>query len=378
MRTLRRPMFRMGGSANEGITSGLDKPKRGLVDEPGKYSQSLDDIQLKDLGNRSIGDLQRISQMSRPKETGQDKNDFLINLGLDLVSRPPSSNIISTIGQSAQGPFKQYQASKATRQQSQSESEADMFKTLVGAQAKIMGSEGGGKLFSKQQAADAVAGLMGEWQKLRDQQENMSPEEFEDKKAIIFGQIQQYQKENPAVSSLFGDKEFTSAVKSKIKTTLKSSQKLITVPNPDGEGTIEVTEAEYYADKRNADKLQEEIGRRFLEYYDSMTMFGAGAVKKAEGGRIGYQQGMSVMPAAGDMGQATGDMQQGTLPDELKQDLTFEELRNRLPQEIGDDIINLILTSAEAMEDFATIQTEQDISTFNKKYGVNLVLPSEG
>ena len=31
-------MFRMGGSANEGITSGLDKPKRGLVDEPGGYA----------------------------------------------------------------------------------------------------------------------------------------------------------------------------------------------------------------------------------------------------------------------------------------------------------------------------------------------------
>ena len=166
------------------------------------------------------------------------------------------------------------------------------------------------------------------------------------------------------------------SVKSKIKSTLKKSQKLITVSNPDGEGTIEMTEQQYYKDNPTA--LQEEIGRRFLEYYDSMTMFGAGAVKKAEGGRIGYQQGMSVMPAAGDMGQATGNMQQGTLPDELKQDLTFEELRNRLPQEIGDDIINLILTSAEAMEDFATIQTEQDISTFNKKYGVNLVLPSEG
>ena len=36
-RTLRRPMFRMGGSA-QGITSGLDKPKRGLVDEPGGYA----------------------------------------------------------------------------------------------------------------------------------------------------------------------------------------------------------------------------------------------------------------------------------------------------------------------------------------------------
>ena len=28
-RTLRRPMFRMGGSTNEGITSGLDTPRQG-------------------------------------------------------------------------------------------------------------------------------------------------------------------------------------------------------------------------------------------------------------------------------------------------------------------------------------------------------------
>ena len=37
-------MFRRGGAVNssgQGITSGLDTPKRGLVDEPGKYSQTL-------------------------------------------------------------------------------------------------------------------------------------------------------------------------------------------------------------------------------------------------------------------------------------------------------------------------------------------------
>ena len=39
-RTLRRPMFRGGkiDSRGTGITSGLDKPKRGLVDEPGGYA----------------------------------------------------------------------------------------------------------------------------------------------------------------------------------------------------------------------------------------------------------------------------------------------------------------------------------------------------
>ena len=380
MRTLRRPMFRMGGSANQGISSGLEKPKRGLVYEPGSYSQNFNDIRLKDLGDKSIGDLRKIAQSFRPKETYKDRDDFLINLGLDLVSRPPSSNIVSTVGAAAKGPFQQLQASKAQKTQSQQQSEADLFGSLIGAQAKVLGSEGGSKLFSKEQAASAVAKLMTEWQDLRDRKSELSEEEFEDQKAIIFGQIQQYQKENPAIASLFNDKDFTTSVKSKIKRQLQSSQKIIKVPNPEGEGTIEMTEAQYYNDDRNAFELQEEIGKKYLEYYRNMTMYGVGAVREGgkEGGRMGYQQGMSVMPAAGDMGQETGDMQQETMPEELQQNLTFEELRNRLPQEVTDDIINLILSSAEAMEDFAIIQTEQDISNFNKKYGVNLVLPSEG
>ena len=58
--------------------------------------------------------------------------------------------------------------------------------------------------------------------------------------------------------------------------------------------------------------------------------------------------------------------------------ITYEELRARLPQEVGDDIVRLLANSAEALEDFAMIQTEQDINNFNKKYGVNLVLPTEG
>ena len=48
-RILKRPMFRMGGSTNEGITSGLDTPKRGLVNEPGKYSQPPDMTTVMDL-----------------------------------------------------------------------------------------------------------------------------------------------------------------------------------------------------------------------------------------------------------------------------------------------------------------------------------------
>ena len=90
----------------------------------------------------------------------------------------------------------------------------------------------------------------------------------------------------------------------------------------------------------------------------------------ATGGRVGYQEGMSVMPTA-------MPTQEETMPEELG-NISYDELRARLPQEVSDEVVQLLANSAEALEDFATIQTEQDIANFNKKYGVNLVLPAEG
>ena len=57
--------------------------------------------------------------------------------------------------------------------------------------------------------------------------------------------------------------------------------------------------------------------------------------------------------------------------------LNFEELRTRLPKEITDDIVRLISTSEEALQDFAYIRTQGDINKFNIKYGVNLILPPD-
>ena len=235
-----------------------------------------------------------------------------------------------------------------------------MFKTLVGAQAKILGSEGGSKIFSKQQAAGAMSNLLGQWQDLRDKQATMDAGEFEDQKAIIWGQIMQYQRENPAIGSLFDDKEFAESVKSKIKKKLKISTKEITTP--DG---ITMTEQEYYAE--NQDELMLEVGRRYIQYYNDMMTLGGGASLKS-GGRVGYQNAGPVM------GQPTPDE---TMPEGLG-NLDYEELRARLPQEVTDDVVHLLANSKEALEDFATIQTEQDVANFNKKYGVNLVLPAEG
>ena len=59
----------------------------------------------------------------------------------------------------------------------------------------------------------------------------------------------------------------------------------------------------------------------------------------------------------------------------VETNLTFEQLRTRLPKEITDDIVQLVATSEEALQDFAYIRTQGDVEKFNVKYGVNLVLP---
>ena len=62
-------------------------------------------------------------------------------------------------------------------------------------------------------------------------------------------------------------------------------------------------------------------------------------------------------------------------PQEQVQDLSYTELRSRLPQEISNDIVQLLANSKQALMDFANIQTGEDIAAFNQQYDVNLTLP---
>ena len=218
MRTLRRPMFR-GGSTGTGITSGLDVPRQGYANN-NAYDQLV----------KQIPTIREQAKELAYQPRGTNVWDFLTEFGLNIASAPPQGNIFQTAAASAKEPYQRFTQRKGEADLQRYASEADMFKTLIGAQADILGSEGGSKIFSKQQAADAMSGLLGEWQDLRDKQDTMDAGEFEDQKAIIWGQIMQYQKENPAISSLFKDSDFAESVKSKIKKKLKNSSKEVTTP----------------------------------------------------------------------------------------------------------------------------------------------------
>jgi len=75
MRTLRRPMFRRGGSTGGGITSGLSRPgyKRGRVVEPGGYQGNIDPSSLLE-GYRDFKKAYDKQVGPRPRST--NLNDF--------------------------------------------------------------------------------------------------------------------------------------------------------------------------------------------------------------------------------------------------------------------------------------------------------------
>ena len=81
---LKRPMFRIGGSAGTGITSGLDQPRK-------QYANG--------------------TQMPSFQATGLP--GFLTSFGLNLLSTPPQGNIFQTAATAARDPFNRLQASQA-------------------------------------------------------------------------------------------------------------------------------------------------------------------------------------------------------------------------------------------------------------------------
>ena len=124
-RTLTRPMFRRGGQADGGVTSGL---RRSYA----TGSSGMERIQR---------DLQLIDQLA--PQRGGALNDLMINWGLNMVGNPPSGGIFQTAAKEAQEPFAQFQQTRAKESLGRRElianlvqnmSEEDKYKLQVEAQ----------------------------------------------------------------------------------------------------------------------------------------------------------------------------------------------------------------------------------------------------
>ena len=385
-RTLKRPMFRRGGSTGEGITSGLSRPgyNRGRVVNPGGYAGDPYELlkgypEFKQAYEKEVG--------PRPRST--NLNDFLINFGLNMASASPTGNVLQTAAAQAKEPFGQFQQRKAYEDTSKRDEERDLIKSYVASRADAL-SESDQSMFSKEQQSEAIAGYTDSLFKLGEDLAagTITKEEHDKKRQKIFNQLSPYMKNNQALEKLWAVPEYADEAYREYKTQILEDESPYldangkqVIEGVDANGNdIVITVAEWFERPKNKAELRKKATNMYLKEAQELEVGAVtGWASKAKGGRAGYAGGELVEQADVNVMTPQGDVNmQETVEEGAQSDqLSYEELRSRLPVEITDDIIRLMVSSPEALTDFAEIQTQQDVDTFNSKYGVNLVLPSE-
>ena len=350
-------MFRIGGTA-EGITSGL-APRQGYADPAGKVSQAP--------RNRNF-------------------NDFLINMGLDLVSRPKAGNIFQQAATSARGPFKEFQARRAAGEQRdwqrQWEQEGrdiqeKQFEKTIGLKEKEQ------EYIEGRDVAD------------RELQKYLGEIEAKGKTQWIVEELDKYWDAKIAAAEAEGKSEENIAALEAQKAE-ERRQMLRGYDISDTMSILRNTAAFEEASDLARRELDRTINPATNQPWDRETDAGyAEAVLEltqrylrqiaaffieekreldATGGRVGYQNAGAVMPGQPMQAQAPGPTDQG----ETNQiNISYEQLRERLPPEISNEIVLLLSESYEAFADFAEIQTQADVNEFNTKYNVQLFLPKQ-
>ena len=367
-RTLKRPMFKMGGAA-DGITSGLDTPKRGLVDGPGKYSQPANPEKLKLDYNISqmfptqeeMSEARKFYKPYFERPEGEGLSRFLINFGLNLASTPPMgkgfSGLISTAASAAKEPTSQLFEDLDREKLQKNVADADLFKSIMEQKGTILseaaGSDQSSDIFKDQALMGDLAKIVPQISEtLAKLKEDPDNQDLKDKLQILEGQKKIILGDDPIAEA-----SLEIFVKSPQGATVFSTErKKLLAANPDKyQGETGINEVLLTQDTM---KVIQQILRGFY----------------AEGGRVGLAE--SFPGTAGDAMKAQ-NMEPEPQPLSSTNQIDFQTLRARLPREITDDIVKLLSVSPEAFEDFATIQTQQDVDVFNKKYDVNLVLPAE-
>ena len=443
-RVLKRPMFRMGGSSNEGITSGLDrvgysdgtKPKEDVTSAALKVmlqgqfpnmsdsqanamitqSQALKGNELAqermlgmdyniDATKAMMENLPEYMKKQEPKEMpDNDFSRFMINFGLNLGTTSPRGNLLTTALAAAQGPTKEYFERQDARdlmerqdEQNERERQSDLFKTMLSSNVNLSKAKYDAitakdkdpeiiEVFSKS-ANDGRGGtifvtledLIKDMQTTKDFIPTPKTESGDTPAKIkIANDVVQTTSDIIAkkaeINRAKDDPNFTGDLKqletdlqllqTRISTLTKTDPIALAILNDPIEVQRILRAIKAQLMKENPTKYQGEEDLQLLQ--DAKTEFEAffGLQQMAEGGRAGYQMG-----GGADMGQMPEDQNAPKID--------FDTLRARLPKEITDDIVRLIAASPEAFEDFAVIQTQQDVDLFNQKYNVELVLPAE-
>ena len=395
-RVLRRPMFRMGGST-EGITSGLDAPNvdvRQNYERAGKVvpfvknpfeenrAASMPSLKTDTPPDELESRYNRAMEFIKSKQTARssDINDFLINLGLNLVSQPSTGNIFADVGQSARAPYARCAERKSTARQDQDK----LSQALIGDIMDQMSTEKKADVLAK---ADIESAEIAARAKIREAEIEAGTGQdqfaFEKQQAAYNNLIKQQRELENQKDALIKQKPTAEELGQQANefATVDTTQLDAQIAEIDKRLEDNAKLQALYSDSEEDETrkaLLKAIGNGQYSFEDLIVYDQTGQLPTEEsgfktGGRVKLQEGGQPMQASMNMDQAPAA---GMTADSV-QKLSFEELRSRLPNIITDDIVTLIANSEQALVDFANIQTQQDVSAFNQKYEVNLQMPPE-
>ena len=362
-RILKRPMFKMGGAA-EGITSGLDRKQYSKGTDP--YDRAIKTT------DRFDKDIARFTS-TQPTFGPGALPGFLTSFGLNLLSETPKGNIFATAATAAKEPFQTFQAAQLARNQDKSDLRKDIFTSALASEYDL----------EKERIEQAGEGTTDD---------RKTPE-------VERSIIKQAQENIFTAEDLLQKKGVTEQEKLEAQRTIQINQNVLqkelglpveyqsilsneTLFNENQDAyVLSYNQAQVIKQKDYLQKNPDKTPQDALAEFPLMKAGTAQAINytisqlserfkfrtvRAEGGRIGYKIGSEpMMESVVEQKKDTGDVQ----------DLSYTELRARLPNEISNDIVQLLSQSKQALLDFANIQTTEDISNFNKQYDVNLTLP---
>jgi len=338
-RILRRPMFRGGrvSSYGTGIASGLGRQGYAPGGEVLDFYENIK------------------KQIPVPEEQGLSTGDYLriASAGLDILGRPAERGGFSGALAAASQPLAKLGvdlgSSIDARRQKQLQNREDLARTLTGAQTEF---EIGKLKADKKTATEISLDVIDTYYNEQIANENKKPSPDQNKIREL-EEARDYSRLDVAQG---GNK----ASKFRIlnPATIDSAQDIV------------------------ADALKDQLGREPTvdELQKAVAQYLLNIVKSFDQGLSGMKDGGRVNKAEGGMTEMVENVTTETITEPARpmpMEVTYDQLRARLPREIGDEIVNLLANSYEALADFASIATQADVDNFNSKYGVELVLPQE-
>jgi len=331
-------MFRIGGSASKGITSGLDQPRKQYNTGSDPYDRAFDralamrDRYMQDV-DKYRGEQSAFNPMAGP--------GFLTSFGLNLMSQRPIgkglTGLLATAGESAKEPFKTFQAAKMAERERKGAIADDVFTNALASEYSLaeQREKNKGKGSSEFERVTRANLSNAFYDGKIKQQEQLLENSSAPERVAIQNQIDDLRRirDDDYRSIISGEMSEDAFVKDIIIAGVKN-------------------------DIFDPAKVAEKYPKLKSLLYDDGF---------ADGGRAGYNVGgQAMMPEV-----ANAETEQ-------VQDLSYNELRSRLPQSISNDVVQVISQSKQALLDFANIRDQQDVDEFNQRYNVSLNIAQEG